>query len=308
MIDLMLKEIKEHGSSEFAINAYEVVHNFGFTQILACHWHEECEIIYISKGSSVFRIGDETIEAKAGQVIFVNSNELHSSYCENPSGCTYIALVFHMSFLNSNNYDLIQTQYINPLLFKQFLFPVALNENHPVTQEAHSLVQYTIRSLMEKKHGYELSVKGGIYLLLSLLFQNCLMIERQLETNHYKGDRSDLIKKILQYITENYAETIYIDDLANFVNMSRYHFCRFFKKYIGMTPIEYLNLIRINDAYKLLLTTNITVTEAALQTGFENLSYFTKIFKKYKGISPSKLIKTKCENKDFVLAISHTER
>lgn len=291
MIDLMLKEVKEHGSTEFPVNAYEVTYTTGFTQILPCHWHEEYEIIYVSKGSSIFRIGDKSIEVNTGQVIFINSNELHSSYCENPSGCCYTALVFHMSLLHSNHNDLIQTQYITPFLLKQIHFPMTLPTSSPVAQLISQMVQITIQSLLDKKPGYELAVKGSIYMLLSTMVQNNFLIQNQSETTIPKGNRLYLMKNVLQYIAENYSETIYINDLASFSNMSRYHFCRFFKNYIGMTPIEYLNFIRINEAYKLLLSSNISVTEVALQTGFENLSYFTKIFKKQKGISPSHLLK-----------------
>jgi AraC-like DNA-binding protein len=292
MINLMLKENKQHGSTDFPVNIYEVDFAEGNVQIMACHWHEECEIIFISRGSSVFRIGDKTIDVGQGQILFVNSNELHSSYCDNPSGCGYTALVFNMSLLNSNSYDLIQNRYINPLIYRKNKFNELFPDDNPNKETISLLVLQAIKSLKERREGCELTLKGSLYLILSILIQNNLIVERNEDDTSQKYYKTALTKKILQYISENYSKRIYIDDLAVIANMSRYHFCRFFKKYTGMTPVQYLNFIRVDEASKLLLTGSYSVTEIAMLTGFDNLSYFAKTFKHYKGIAPSDLLKS----------------
>lgn len=290
MINFTLKENKQHGSREFPVQAYEVDFKEGYTQIMPCHWHEEYEIIYVSRGASTFRICEKSFDIAEGQILFVNSNELHSSYCNNPSGCCYTALVFNMSLLNSNNYDLIQNRYINPLIFRKYKFLELIPDDNPDKENIIHLAVQAIRSLKDKKEGYELSLKGSLYLILSLLIQNKLIIERAEEASNQKNNKSALIKKILQYISDNYARKIYVDDLAAIADMSKYHFCRFFKKYTGMTPVSYLNFIRVDEASKLLLSGNYSITEVAMLTGFDNLSYFAKTFKHYKGVSPSKLL------------------
>lgn len=293
MRNLMLKENKQHGSADFPVEIYEVNYTEGHTQILACHWHEEYEIIYISRGSATFLIGDKTLDVKEGQIIFVNSNELHSAYCDNPSGCFYIALVFNMSLLNSNNYDPIQNRYIDPLIYRKYRFTDLLPENNPNNEMIISLVKQAITSLKEKKEGFELTLKGSLYLIISSLINNNLLLEGIEEDSSQKIYKTALTKKVLQYISENYSRRIYIDDLAAIANMSKYHFCRFFKKYTGMTPVQYLNFIRVDEASKLLLSGNYSITEIAMLTGFDNLSYFAKTFKHYKGVAPSNLVKFK---------------
>lgn len=292
MINLMLKENKQHGSAEFPIESYEVNNKEGHIQVLACHWHEEYEIIYVSRGSSTFLIGEKAFDVEQGQLLFVNSNELHSAYCSNPAGCNYTALVFDMSLLNSNTFDLIQKEYINPLIYRRLKFTELIPEDRSDKEMITTLVLQVINSLREKNEGYELAVKGSLYLALSLIIRSNLLLERAEDDSNQKDYKTSLTKKILQYISENYDKRIYIDDLADIAGMSKYHFCRFFKKYTGMTPVRYLNYIRIDEASKLLLTGSYSITEIAMLTGFDNLSYFAKTFKQLKGVAPSKLIRS----------------
>ena len=94
------------------------------------------------------------------------------------------------------------------------------------------------------------------------------------------------IKAIIDYINENYMNNITIDELAETVNLSKHYFMRFFKRYMGMTCIEYINDYRLNIASNLLLTTRVQITEVAASIGITNLSYFNRIFKKKFHMTP----------------------
>jgi AraC-like DNA-binding protein len=96
----------------------------------------------------------------------------------------------------------------------------------------------------------------------------------------------------LNYIKENYHERICIDDLANVVNLTRYHFGRFFKSLTGQTPIDYINYFRINQAVRLLEDENRKIMDIALEVGFDNFSYFIERFKIYKKCTPSEYRKS----------------
>ena len=99
-------------------------------------------------------------------------------------------------------------------------------------------------------------------------------------------DTTRNIKTILDYIGDNYTEPITIDELAEKVGLSKHYFMRFFKKYLGMTCIEYINDYRLNVAANLLLTTSCQITEVASRVGISNLSYFNRIFKKKFAMTP----------------------
>jgi AraC-like DNA-binding protein len=88
------------------------------------------------------------------------------------------------------------------------------------------------------------------------------------------------------FIEQNYASAIALNDISDEAYFSKYHFIRLFKKIYGKTPHQYLTAIRIDKA-KLLLATNLSVTEVCYAVGFESLTSFTALFKRYTKVSPS---------------------
>lgn len=112
---------------------------------------------------------------------------------------------------------------------------------------------------------------------------------------HYKQHSSGIlqsinnlqqIRPVLDYIEQHYAEPIYLDGLCSLVNISRYHFSRYFKKVTGMSISRFITLIRINMAKKMLVAQEMSITEIAEKSGFCNLHYFGKVFKDFTGMSP----------------------
>ena len=85
----------------------------------------------------------------------------------------------------------------------------------------------------------------------------------------------------------NYMRKIHLEELSSCAHMNKNYFCKFFKKKIGKSPFTYLNEYRINQAAALLLKSNAPITEIALNTGYENMSYFIRQFKYYKHCTPS---------------------
>ena len=98
--------------------------------------------------------------------------------------------------------------------------------------------------------------------------------------------QTEIMKRIIEYIHENYEKDISIDILASYVGISRAECFRCFKKYIGMTPTEYINNFRLSQAAKLLTSTELSLVEISLRCGFESQSYFGKLFKKRYGVTP----------------------
>ncbi len=94
------------------------------------------------------------------------------------------------------------------------------------------------------------------------------------------------IKTTLTYIQENYKEKIYIRDLAGLIGMNEQYFCRFFKKVIGRSPMEYVNEYRIKKAIHYLKESDLTVTEICLECGYNNLGNFLREFRKYTSTTP----------------------
>jgi len=126
-----------------------------------------------------------------------------------------------------------------------------------------------------------IELKSLLYHFFVLLYKYDLIAKNK--ATSLSNDVTNKMKIILNYIKKNYMEDISIKDMCSICNFSEYHFMRLFKKYIGMTCIEYLNTYRLEIASKLLATTNNSIMDISFEAGFNNVSYFNKLFKsKYK--------------------------
>ena len=108
------------------------------------------------------------------------------------------------------------------------------------------------------------------------------------------GLRAEYLKRegydvqVLEFIEKNYANPITLQELSASVSMSPKYFCRFFSEMTHQTPVDYLNRQRIEEACLQLAATDDSITEIAYRNGFNDLSYFIRTFKKYKGMTPGK--------------------
>ena len=93
--------------------------------------------------------------------------------------------------------------------------------------------------------------------------------------------------KAMLYFNKHYNDDINIEEFASSIHMSTSWFIRNFKQYTGQTPMQYILSIRIINAENLLETTDYNLTEISRIIGYENPLYFSRIFKKQKGLSPS---------------------
>ena len=95
------------------------------------------------------------------------------------------------------------------------------------------------------------------------------------------------ITRIIQYINENYNHITDIDQIAEHFFISKYHLCRYFRKNLGIPLMSYLNTIKITQACRMMKAGNSSMTQIAMECGFNSSSYFCKVFKKERGISPT---------------------
>ena len=131
----------------------------------------------------------------------------------------------------------------------------------------------------DKPYGYQLGVKGELFSLL------CLLAAESLPANGERPSKSrEKMKLLLGYIEEHYGERITVEDGAALCFYSNSHFMKYFKRYMGMPFTQYLNDFRLEKAAGFLRTTSLPVTDVAQKCGFDNISYFNRLFrKKYHG-------------------------
>ena len=130
----------------------------------------------------------------------------------------------------------------------------------------------------------EANMVGHLYLFLSHL----IALSQQSAKNLSSG--AVYIENALKFIQYNYSNKIEISDIASAVRVSRSHLYRIFVKHLSMSPNEYLTKFRINEACALLRNSSLSIGEIANSVGFDDQLYFSRVFKKHKGTSPSKYV------------------
>lgn len=111
------------------------------------------------------------------------------------------------------------------------------------------------------------------------------MITKNMLSSIYSG-RSQIVMKALQFINRNYKEKISLKDIETNLHVNSSYFSTLFKQEMGVTFTDYLNSLKIDHACQLLANTNLSIIDVSLSTGFDDQSYFTKVFKKAKGMTP----------------------
>ncbi len=271
-------ENQQRGTLDFPFEFYHVDHTHP-RYIMAYHWHVECEIIRILEGSLHMTMDEKEFTAIAGDVIFVNSGILHSG---EPKDCIYQCIVFDMNTFIKHN-PRCQTYIQQILNHSAFVY----HHFGAKYKEIRQIIWNVFDAMEQKATGYEMIVYGELYHFFGVIFGEHLYYSDSPQ-NRRDYKKIEQLKKVLDFMETNYASPLTLEQLSESVHMSPKYFCRFFSNMTHRTPIDYLNYYRIEHASYQLATTEVSVTEAAYACGFNDLSYFIKTYKKYKGCTPGK--------------------
>lgn len=281
------KEQAQHGEHMFPLKRYITTLSDVYP-VTAAHWHEEAELTLITKGSCTYHVHLDAIEAAAGDILFIPPAELHSINTAPEMEMTSTTFVFHMDFLTASAADICTVRYLKPISHHTLTLPCIIHPDHPVYQRLREIFCAMDQAYEEKKEGYEMALKALLLYALSALlpYRQTAEVRPQLEDEH-----AAKLKLVLEYINEHYAEELTIPLLAHLCFFSEYHFMRFFKKYTGMSCLEYIKNLRLEKAASRLAQGGQSVLEVSLSCGFSNLSYFYREFRKKYGMTPKQFIK-----------------
>jgi len=239
----------------------------------------------VTEGRALFQVGATSCEVKAGEAIFVNSGEIHTAYQIGDHTCSFAAIVFGMSLLDSSSYDTIQASYLEPLLTGQAHAPLHLSKHTDWEREILRLLQGIVEVNLTQSVAYELTTKAYLYLAIGIMYQH--MDHHREPPPAVAYDRIERLKTVLVHIHTHYQQPLRLRELAEQVNMSEGHFCRFFKSLTQKSPIDYINRYRTQQACRLLRSSNRKIVDISLEVGFDSLSYFISVFKHHHGCTPS---------------------
>lgn len=293
MVDDNLRERRSHGSLLFPFSIYHTEQSGEQNVMLYKHWHEEAEILFVTKGEMEVITENFSDIINKNVMLFLPPNSLHGAYHVKNMPCSFTSIVFHLNFIHSYTNDRIQQQLLNPLFHSKQAYIVNVEE---IKEKVYPILQGISASFVEMTEEDELYIKG---LLLQLLYYfiksppKTLFIPRRLEQNIERQ------KKILDYIDANYASPLTLDELSSVLYLSKEQFCRFFKENFRDTPINFLKKYRIHRSVELLLTTDKKITDIAYEVGFDSSNYFTIVFKSVLNLSPRNFRKEQKQSKSY---------
>lgn len=271
-------EGKLHGTNEFPLEYYYVTPD-NPQYIMSTHWHKEFEIIKVILGSFNLRLNNIGYTLTAGDIIFVECGTLHGG---EPDNCVYECLVFDLNMLKRRQNDAI-TPLISPLIDGSKGINCVIPEKGSSVYSAASAL-FAVTS--NRDDFYEIETYSLLFRLLSQLYKTESI--SSVSKNPQTTKKNQTVIKLLDWIDNNFTENITLQKLSEISNLSEKYICRVFKEYTSKTPINYINELRIDAACHEMISDKKSVTEAALACGFNDLSYFSKLFKRYKHISPYK--------------------
>ena len=259
---LHFHEILQRGTSDFPISYYFVNQNSPRYH-MQTHWHKDIEVIRVLSGSLKVTAGNQVFLMNEGNSLYVPGGVTHGA---EPDNCVYECSVFSPTLLYS-------TPKISSYIKSKIIAPCFFEECPQVNS--------FFESLSTKNDGYEFEVISFLNQIAHLSYKN------QDSDISFKKHNAERIKSSLVFIEENFSGEITLAELSKQCSMSPNYFCKIFKDITGQTPTEYISTYRIDMACEMLLMGK-SVTETALDCGFNDLSYFIHIFKRHKGISPKK--------------------
>ncbi|MHA6482944.1 helix-turn-helix domain-containing protein [Paenibacillus sp. strain BS8-2] len=279
-----LREPMNMPDPRFPIKVHRAYFEHADTTLFPHHWHAHLEFLYIEAGTATIECGSTPYDVQPGDLIVVNSNELHYGMSRS-SDLFYYALIVDTSLLHSQFDDAAETKFIAPIIQNRILFRNHIRGN----EETNACVQSIAHELHTRSFGFELAVKSELYRLLTLLLRG--HVSSVLTKDEYAERMKNIerFEPVLNYIDQHFKEPLTVELLSDMAGLSRFHFSRLFKQLTGRTVTEYVTATRLNKAEYMLRHSPLTISEIAVAAGFNDIYYFSRTFKKHKKQTPSTL-------------------
>lgn len=250
------------------------------------HWHEHLEMIFVQEGWLDIEIENHPQRFFSGEVAVINPRCLHAGPAFEPHAKLY-CLMADMDIFRCRFVDASEERYINPLMEGKIMFQSKIAGD----DEVNELIRRCYRAFSEEKNSYQLLLKSYLFQLLYRLFRDYVQENANDPRKRFVPVARERVNMILSYIDEHYAEKIRLEDLVEVVHINKYYICKIFQQCTGKTLLNYVNIVRVQKAVEKLISTNDPVTDIAFSVGFQDINYFSRIFKRVMNVSPTEIRK-----------------
>ena len=282
------KERTKHGTAELPIGVHHLSFPEGTDNLFYLHWHSELEFFVLTEGAIIFTIENTSYELEPGDCVFINPNLCHSAKTISGAACSFFAIDFLPQFFQEDLSDRFARNYLLPIMSGQLVIPSLIkHESVPAALWQSQVVHYLEDMSLcpdDNPASYELLLKSSLLGIWHLLFSYA--IKKQKKENSAETSQIIRLKPVLQFIHANYSEEITLSELAALLPMSEGQFCRVFKNAMKCSPVQYLMRYRIIQSCHFLLDAEKKISEIANLSGFNNVSYYNKLFLQIIGCTP----------------------
>lgn len=243
------------------------------------HFHAEYEIYYLVRGERYYFINNTTYPVRKGSLVFINHNQIHKTGDPQNETSSHERVLFSLPPAVLQMIDTFIPDFSAEKFFSDNYGVLHLSETDQIQVE--QIIASIQKEIGEKSLYYEQLAVMKVAELLLLADRKINGIDRKSYPASARTTKHEKVDQIAQYITKNFTKAISLSLLEKECYVSKYYLCRIFKEITGLTIVEYTNLIRIQNAQKLLEKTNDKITEIAHKCGYENITYFQRVFKNH---------------------------
>jgi len=249
------------------------------------HHHDFCELVIVSQGSALHCLGKHDFPVTAGDVFLLQGNQSH--YFHDRNGLDLINIMYDPEKINLPENELRKLPgycamfILEPTYRRRHRFESRLHLQRIPLAHAEQLAAEIEKECVEKTDGYEAA-------LYAKLIELIVYLSRLYSASENTEARALLrVGHVIGVLENNFSNDWKIDDLLQIAHMSRSNLMRVFHKATGQSPIEYLIRLRLQKAMELLRASDLSITEIALRTGFNDSNYFARQFRTATRMSPS---------------------
>ncbi|MGY4691032.1 helix-turn-helix domain-containing protein [Salibacterium sp. K-3] len=259
------------------------------------HVHDFIELVYVTKGNAEHIFEGESYEVCAGDVFIINPGEVHTYNLLSGKelkiiNCLFLSTLIDDIWLSdlgiSESMDYF---YIHPFLNKKERFHHCLNLRGSCADDIYIQFEKMSKEFENKKTGYSTLIR--LQLIQMLMELSRIYREQQSSTKHLKvnhQERKILVQRIWGYLERHYDQKVSLAGLSELYNISSRHLNRVFKTETGQTVVEAVHHIRIKRAKILLSESSEKIISIAMDVGYEDPAFFTRLFTRQVGCSPGK--------------------
>ena len=277
-----LEETTQHGSEGFPAALYETVFRSKMLRYVPLHWHKELQLCLILTGRVRFSINQKEVEAGAGDVIFINSQVIHSatSISNDEEEASYCCINFAYEMVGGFHGSLMERNFVLPFLRNEqndFLL-ISEKSEEGLLEEISSKMLHIRKLFKETEPERYFDIFAELVLIWKELARWLHKTEDQPSTR--RPDDYETSREVISYIEKNLGEKLTLDLIAKEVCLSKWECSRRFKRIAGESVWSYLISARMAKAVELLLYSRKSVERIGFEVGFPNVNLFIRQFKK----------------------------